>query len=437
MRLRKAMAFLLGNYVVGFVSSAISSVITFRFLDKASRGDVSLAQSSASILGMLLTLGLAYSGNYLIAREKKPRRFLVTWTAHGLVMTVIFLVAAWPLAAHGSIRYLLGEFPGWTMALPLSLVSSSVFFNLFRGLVVGLERYDRLAYIESGLSAVQALGFVAIWWLGFLDKHVVVGWLIIVTLGRVVVLAGLLAGAGNSGAEAPGVRLDTRIWQEGLRVGSIVFLLNLLGLSLVRSNLYLVNYFYSSRAVAAYSLAMMIAELLLTVPSLVGQIVMSRTAAGAGDLQMTGAWVVTVSRLSRMCFAGSVVALGLYYGAGRFLIPPIFGEQYREAVPILDVLMLGTLPLAVNVIYANFFSGLGYPIWMLATGAAALSVSVIASLLLIPLFGSLGAAVGSLLGNLTMFAWYLRMFVAAAPCRLSDVLAIRVHDWRYLLRATG
>jgi O-antigen/teichoic acid export membrane protein len=93
-------------------------------------------------------------------------------------------------------------------------------------------------------------------------------------------------------------------------------------------------------------------------------------------------------------------------GLAALLVPLLFGSHYRAAIPVLMLLSAAIPVRFVAFAYGAAFSSeehMKRSVWYL--GAAALSC-IIWSLLLIPPFGINGAALATVLAEVTLLAFY-------------------------------
>ncbi|MEU2616272.1 hypothetical protein ABZ570_32625 [Micromonospora sp. NPDC007271] len=98
--------------------------------------------------------------------------------------------------------------------------------------------------------------------------------------------------------------------------------------------------------------------------------------------------------LAAACGYGLTAAAALI-GAGRLLVPPVFGDDYRDATNLLLPLAAGTFAYAVSRVAVGLGVATGRARSALIADIPAMLIAVAAYLLLIPHSGAYGAAVGS------------------------------------------
>jgi O-antigen/teichoic acid export membrane protein len=103
--------------------------------------------------------------------------------------------------------------------------------------------------------------------------------------------------------------------------------------------------------------------------------------------------VVSVCRFTVLITLLSVVGLV----PAAFVAVHVLLPDFVDSLPAFLILMPGVVALTVAKVLSSYISGLGVPLQVAAASGSALVVNVIANLLLIPLFGILGAALASLI----------------------------------------
>lgn len=127
---------------------------------------------------------------------------------------------------------------------------------------------------------------------------------------------------------------------------------------------------------------------------------------------------------ARMALAnkGFLVVSGITAGASLgvacllyWLISPVFGEEYVEALPAFSWLLPGIIAGAGSRIYANCIAAAGKPEWNMYSAIGVVTVNVIGNILLVPEYGIVGAAWATSVAycfNALVKAYLVRLTVA-------------------------
>lgn len=99
----------------------------------------------------------------------------------------------------------------------------------------------------------------------------------------------------------------------------------------------------------------------------------------------------------------------------------IFSSEFNDLKLIIVALSPGVIALSINTIFSHYFSGLGRPIISLWANLIGIIITIILALVLIPLIGSLGAAI-------TASASYISTIIYQYQVFKKDT-GVKWHDW--------
>lgn len=129
--------------------------------------------------------------------------------------------------------------------------------------------------------------------------------------------------------------------------------------------------------------------------------------------------------LSKMTGAAGVVVCAVVLALGETLIPLVFGLAYTPTVRPLQVIVLGLLPLAVSQMGAVVATVHKQPRIALLSAVALTTAFVLFSLLLIPLYGALGAAIavaGAMVIYAVAVAWLCQSYLVLPWRELAGIV---------------
>jgi O-antigen/teichoic acid export membrane protein len=170
-----------------------------------------------------------------------------------------------------------------------------------------------------------------------------------------------------------------------------VQIVNLIG---YRVELFVLDRFKGLAAVGIYSIGMQAAESIWLLPAAIASAITAPVVHG--DAASAARTVRNACLKGLLYTAGVAVALGL---AAPFVIPPVFGEDFRHAARPLAFLLPGVVayaPVTILVVYISIRAS--RPRLSLLVSIVGLVVTAALSLLLIPPYGASGAAVASSIG---------------------------------------
>jgi O-antigen/teichoic acid export membrane protein len=111
----------------------------------------------------------------------------------------------------------------------------------------------------------------------------------------------------------------------------------------------------------------------------------------------------------------TAIVLGVWYAAGSWIVG-IFGPEYREALPLINILMINVFStFLLRVPLGNMLAAVGKASWNSYSAFAMLFINLLLNLWLIPVYGVFGAAYATVssiglssLLNLVLFMIYLK-----------------------------
>lgn len=308
--------------------------------------------------------------------------------------------------------------------LPLLAVAAPwvVLIPTVSGLCLGLGWMTPINLLTLGppLLTLAGLGLARLAGLEWQAPVVMAVWL---AARSAVGLAGAVWAWAHFGAQRP----DWGAWRSLARFCAVVGVTNLVSWLNYRADLFIVERYAGLATAGVYSVAVSVAELLWFVSSSVTAAAYGRLGTPARD----EAAALTV-RLVHLNLVVLLVAAPVLAALAAWALPAWLGPAYRQAVPLLLVLLPGVWAYAAaSTLSAYYTNGLGRPQWSVAVAGCSLAVNVLTCLWLVPRAGALGAALATTLAYLLAIGWGLRQFRAHSgwPWR-----ALLWPDWRALGR---
>jgi stage V sporulation protein B len=414
--------------VVAFAISLTTALVISRILGPDGKGEYVAVLAVPGLLGALGVFGLPSAVNYFSARGTSVRGLLEA----GLILTALlsaFLIAlVWfsmpwleqllhwthPTAVH--LWYLPGGGTAASSVLDQStadmvrvvllVIPAALLTTFAMSVMYGRQQvktYSAILIGQGAITLVLSTLLVAVFRFGVpgaVASSIVVTWLAAIAD---VVAVGLLARrmpAGN--------RVSYRgLGHYGIRVypASITSYFN------YRIDTYIIQAVMLSPAgpLGLYSMAVTMAELIFYVPDSVTMIFLPRVA-GLPQAQ-ADALLPKVSRLTVLLTG--LVALALIPTA--FIGIHVVLPRFDDCLPAFYVLLPAVMSLSVSKVMSSYVAGRGRPGPISVGSIVAVCVNIAANLILIPIFGIVGAALASLISYSASAAILL-----VVACRLSN-----------------
>lgn len=423
-------ALLFGAQIIFGGLLLVNNIILARVLGPAGRGMVALLVGVPMVTVMLTNLGFQFSAPYFISRgEAAPQVVFGTVFALTTAMSCVFAVIAmlfWQPIAGGVYQNL----P--PLGVALSLASLPALFIVF--------------YLEAVWVALDAIRVSVAARMAQSIVYVVSTVVLVATLklGAVGGIAAFTAGAWAAAllVIVAAVRLagppafDRSVLRRGMKFGLTAYVGYLTDHVTYRADTFVLTYMSGFQQLGYYAFGQPLAELIWYLSNSVKPVLFTRVAATSEeDVSITPTIV-------RMTLSLAVImGVGIFIGA--VLIVRFYLTAFRPALPPLAVLLCATVIAVVFQLLLSDVTARGQ-----AARASGLSLMVVPVALglyfaLIPPFGALGAAVGSLisyslLSGLALFS--VRRTRGFSPWevlrpRLSDYTAVMAR-FRRLLQET-
>ncbi|MGQ9598713.1 MAG: FkbM family methyltransferase [Anaerolineae bacterium] len=362
-----------------------TGILVARGLGPTGRGVYALAVLIPVLIAQIISLGLNTSAVYFTGQGRHPLPQIAStlfWVAL-ILGSGTALLAGWGLRTWG--QMLLGEFP--PQLLPLALASLPFLLSVdFLGhVLLGQERtgafallgvvFSLVLLIAQGVGFLLARGRVEVALAGWFLAQIVAALCAITMIRKQIQLTRAL---------------HWGFLREAVRYSRAGYVTNWLQYMNLRLDQFLVNAWVGSAALGQYAVAVSLTEALWQLPASVSAVLFARVA-GAGQ---SGKHVSTAQacRLTILVMLGLAVLMAV---AARPLVTLLYGSAYAGSLPALYALLPGTVALVIPNVISGYMYGRGTPHYITYGSGIALLSTLVGDLLLIPLYGIVGAGLAS------------------------------------------
>ena len=364
--------------VIGFVLASV--------LGPSGKGDFYLITLLPVTITVLIQFGLPTALSYFSARGQTVGINVKTIVLTIALCVPSLLVAAGFMVAFGgtALRFLDPiEIVIGLAALPFALNSTFT-----TGVLLGRQAVRWYAAINIGQSLCSIILFIVL--VGVLGLGVI-GALWAFLLVYVISATGFLIGSNRiSAAVTDPQRLSYR---ELFRYGLPFYPGSLTQFFSLRVDIYLLAWMVPdpSAPIGYYSMAVTMAQLVFFLPNAVSTLFFPHVAGSTradSDRQVGMVARVTLLLTAVVALALAPVATVLI----RVLLP-----SFEPSLPALYVMLPAVVALSLTKVLSSYVAGLGRSGWTSIVNVGALVLNVVANLILIPMFGIVGAATASLI----------------------------------------
>jgi len=380
---------LTGVNVVALVAAIITGPITARMLGADGRGELAAIISVITIAPIVFDLGL---GQWL-ARERARGGSRSDLLGAALPVALGCSLVAVALAAPVSELIGQGRPVVKTFVLiGLLLMPVSVALHVLLGLAIGESRW-RLYSATRLVTSVLPVFAIVMLALG--------GGLTVASAAAAYLLAGLFGGLLLL-QRVRGVRrlsFDRRRARAAVVFGAKGWLSQVAGTANNRLDQALMAGLVSSRQLGLYAVAVTVASITHGLMVAVSAALFPRVAGGDREI---------VARSCRVTICFVLVVSAVLAALSPAMIPFVFGAEFGEAVPMVIVLLMASVPLAAAVVLAAALVATNEPGAAMRAELVALAVTIPALVAFIPSGGGFSAAIISLIAYSLRLAVQLR-----------------------------
>jgi O-antigen/teichoic acid export membrane protein len=378
-----AFAHTIGVRAAGFVLGFVNSVVVARGLGVEGRGQFSLLLTAALFLGLVLA-PLTSANTILTGREPAAARTLAANSAVAALLAALAGAAVLFAMPDAALARFLGA-PGHALLALLALfLGVQVFGGALNGLLLGRQEFyftNHISLLNGGATLALNVAFIVLlgWHVGGALLALGAGW-------AVVIAASLIRLRTWEEWPRSGLRFSAPHFREGLAIGGRAIAANLPVLLMLRSDIFLVQYYMGVGAVGVYSIGVVIAELILIVGASLNSIAFAKAASEPGA-------EAGIARAARFALVLTITGWFVMAATAHWFFPLAYGAGFAAAATPAVIVMAGIVAWNFQTPLAGFIVGrASYPAGYIGIVVVGFVANVILNVILIPRFGLNGAA---------------------------------------------
>jgi O-antigen/teichoic acid export membrane protein len=377
-----------GARLLVFMLGLASSVILARTLGPEGRGAFALLIAFATMLTILVNLGLHSANIYYGAGYRHNLADII-----GNSLTVAFLVGVVLIISGIGLSYVpqINHFLETNLVKPhmLWLILSSIPFSLLStylsSILLSHGHVSRFNLSNICQSALQLAFFIL---LLLLFQQGLEG--SVIAYVSSVLATTLIVVAWTRSLAPLKFRWNCELLRDFIRYGLKANIGHIAQILNYRLDMFLVAYFLNPAEVGFYAIAVGMAERIWMIPDSINTVLFPKISA-ARECE-ANALTPMVSR--HTSFLVTMIAVGAALIAKPFVIT-VYGPEFAPSVLPFLLLLPGVMILSLGKILANDLAGRGKPEYWTIGAWVSLGLTLVLDLLLIPHWGIAGAAVAS------------------------------------------
>ncbi len=186
----------------------------------------------------------------------------------------------------------------------------------------------------------------------------------------------------------------------------LAFMTNLIQFLSYKMDIWFVNYFHGKQLTGIYALGVSLAQMVWLLPSAIQSVLYAFISTHTDRQLIIQRTIKTTRQIAVYAVSAGVAG----YLLSIYLVPILFGEEFRESVQCIGLLLLGVVPFCLSMAVSGYFAGTGRVRINLYSAILGFVVCLAADLLLIPGYGILGAAIASSISYLSTVTFLLVKF---------------------------
>lgn len=173
------------------------------------------------------------------------------------------------------------------------------------------------------------------------------------------------------------------IFEKIYKVGFKAYLVCLLSYLVLKSDIFIVNYYLNREELGNYSLAVSFIDYIYILPSVIGTIVFQRLSAEKSNAVKED----LISKVLKIFVPIFVLALVTFFFLSEYLISFVYGEEFLGSVKSIKILLVAVLFMGVQTIQVQFMNSFGFPKQVIFYWTVALAINLFLNIQYIEEYG--------------------------------------------------
>lgn len=392
--------------------SFLCAIMGARMLGASGQGELALYTNFILLSSLLLGAGLPAGIVHFIAARKIEQKQVLS-----ILLTVLLIGFALLLLALSILQQtaLLSTFIPtlfhhnsvwfWLMLLHLLLV----LLNIFLSSILQAEAlFGKASYILIS-GSITLLALYALRYFAITGIHIPpLNWILLALISsQLIQLFFFLRQVYTTNPDY--------LHLEQIQIGAIrpliqfaflAFMTNLIQFLSYKMDIWFVNYFHGKQLTGIYALGVSLAQMLWLLPSAIQSVLYAFISTHTDRQLIIQRTIKTTRQIAVYAISAGITG----YLLSIYLVPILFGEEFRESVQCIGLLFIGVVPFCLSMAVSGYFAGTGRVRINLYSAILGFIVCMAADLLLIPSYGILGAAIASSISYISTVTFLLVKF---------------------------
>jgi hypothetical protein len=398
--------------IISVLCSFLCAIMGARMLGAFGQGELALYTNFILLSSLLLGAGLPAGIVHFIAARKIEKKQVLS-----ILLTVLFAGFTLLLLALGILQQtaLLSTFIPtlfhhnsvwfWLMLLHLLLV----LLNIFLSSILQAEGlFSKASYILIS-GSITLLLLYALRYFAITGIHIPpFNWILLALISsQLIQLFFFLRQVYTTNPDYLHLeQIQISAIRPLIQFAFLAFMTNLIQFLSYKMDIWFVNYFHGKQLTGIYALGVSLAQMLWLLPSAIQSVLYAFISTHTDRQLMIQRTIKTTKQIGLYAISAGIAG----YLLSLYLVPVLFGEEFRESVQCIGLLFIGVVPFCLSMAVSGYFAGTGRVRINLYSAILGFIVCLAADLLLIPSYGILGAAIASSISYISTVTFLLVKF---------------------------
>ena len=394
----------------------VASIIVARTLGPAGKGIFAALGAMVGIALQFGNLGLHGANVYFTAKDKSKALSLTGnsfWFSLIIGLVLFFSFYLFLFQHPGA----LGNIDIRLAIITLIAVPFMLLAYLWQNILVGLNKIKAYNWILISNQILSLIGAFAIL---LVFKRGIFPLIVFNTLTTIVIAC--FYGTYLFKIQQFSLRFDWDLAKKSLNYGFKIYLSCFFAYLVLRSDLFILNYFRGTTETGLYSIAANFVDGIILLPSIIALFLLPKAVENLGQ---SGELIAKTARISFIIIG--VICLGAVI-LGRPAINLMFGFVFDQIFIPLLILIPGAFFFALEVILVQYFSAHNRLLPTIYFWIIAVVLNVGLNIVFIPTYGMIAAAASSLLSYFLVFILVANLFIKHSGLEIKSILPQK-EDW--------
>jgi len=411
------MAFI--SKVLMIVISLLTTIIIARVLGPSGKGVFAALGAVTGIALQFGNLGLHGANTYFSAKDKSKAASLVGnsfWLSLIIGLILFFIFYIFFLQHPGS----LGNINFHLIVVAIIAIPFMLLAYLWQNILIGLNKikaYNLILIFYQIFLLLGAIGILLVW------KQNIFPLIIFNTCTSIIIA--FFFSYYLIKIKQFSLSFDYNLAKQSFNYAFKVYLTCFFAYLVLRSDLFILNYFRGSAETGIYSIATNFVDGIILLPSIIALILMPKVTE---NLINSPELISKTVRLSVIIIG--IICIGVVF-FGSPAINLMFGQNFnRSFIPLL-ILIPGAFFFALESIIVQYFSAHNRLMPVVYFWIIASVFNIGLNIIFVPMYGMIAAAISSLLSYFLVFIMVLNLFIDYSKIKIKNLFPKRI-DYIFL-----